>query len=229
MSSAPAPGPQLARGQLASRTVRTLSRGGWANPDVLLVRAGSGYTVVKDYAPRRAWVRSTIGRWLQRREQRAYRILRGLPAVPRYLGRIDVHAFALEYRPGERLSREIARRTPETFLAELREAVGAMHARGVVHLDLRHRSNILAGDDGHPVLIDFASALCFRPAGPWPRWLQPCLAWIDRRALGKWASRWAQEPSPGGAASAADAFSTPASDASRETTSAGSRGASRPM
>ena len=64
-----------------------------------------------------------------------------------------------------------------------------MHERGVAHLDLRHRSNILAGEDGHPVLLDFASAICFRRGGWGARLLLPWLARIDRGALAKWEAR----------------------------------------
>jgi serine/threonine protein kinase len=166
---------------------------------------------VKDFAPRGAWVRAWLGPWLLGREVRAYRALAGHPAVPRLLGRIDRLAFAVEYRPGRRLSRRLAGQVAPGFVDALAGAVGAMHARGVVHLDLRHRSNVLVGEDGAPVLIDFASALRFPPGA---RWLVPVFAWIDRRAVAKWRERLAPQEasaSTGGASS-----------------QAGSRGASRP-
>jgi hypothetical protein len=208
----------ITRKNLRSRTLEVLSRGGWGNPDVLLVRGAEGPVVVKDFAPRSALVRLCFGRWLTRREQRAYRALEGHPAVPRLLAPVDALAFTLEYRPGELLSRSLAGRVPTAFLDELREAVVAMHRRGVVHLDLRHRSNLLAGEDGHPVILDFASALCFRPGGWLARWLIPWVARIDLGALRKWEARLANQPSEPAPA-----------DAAAGTSSAGSRGESRPM
>ncbi|HKK51684.1 MAG TPA: serine/threonine protein kinase, partial [Myxococcota bacterium] len=75
------------------------------------------------------------------------------------------------------------------FLVELEESIREMHRRGVVHLDLRHRSNVLACAEGHPVLLDFASALRLDPER-WPaRWLLRLLASVDRRALEKWRVR----------------------------------------
>jgi hypothetical protein len=180
------------RAEIGSRHLRTLSRGGWGNADVLLLRGEGAPIVVKDFAPRRGWVRATFARRLVRREQKAYRALSGMASVPRLLGSVDELGFALEYRPGRRLSREIARRLPEGFLEELRGAVETMHRRGVVHLDLRHRGNILAGDDGRPVLLDFASSLCVPPGGALARLCLPLLSWIDRRALRKWERRLAQ-------------------------------------
>jgi RIO-like serine/threonine protein kinase len=144
--------------------------------------------VVKDFAPRGRWLHP-IGRWLHRRELKAYRQLDGHPCVPRLLGSLDGLAFCVEYRPGEILTRSLRGRLPAAFLPELRRALSEMHERGVAHLDLRHRSNVLAGEDGHPVLLDFASAVCFRPGGVAARLLLPWLARLDERAFRKWQVR----------------------------------------
>ena len=111
------------------------------------------------------------------------------PACPVCSGRIDDDAIALEYRPGELLSRSLRGTLPEGFLGELEDAVAAMHRRGVVHLDLRHRSNVLAGVDGHPVLLDFASALRFDPRSRFGRVAIAWLGRLDRRAIEKWRVR----------------------------------------
>jgi serine/threonine protein kinase len=179
----------LERKELERRTRRVLNRGGWGNPDVLLVDAPSGPVVVKDFSPRHALVRRLLGPWLIAREARAYRRLAGLSSVPSLIGRLDAEALVLEYRPGVLLSRSLRGRVRPGFLAELEAAVDEMHSRGIIHLDLRHRSNILAGDDGHPVLLDFASALRCDPSTRVGRLLLRGLAWIDRRALEKWHVR----------------------------------------
>ncbi len=183
------PAAPLSRDALAGVTLRTLSRGRWGNADVFLVETDDGPAIVKDFAPRRAVVRTLLGRWLIRREVRAYRALSDHPAVPRLLGSIDALAFALEYRPGTRLSRALAPSLGPGFVTELESAVRGLHARGVVHLDLRHRSNVLVARDGRPVLIDFASAVCFRPGGLGARLLLPWLARVDLRAYRKWEIR----------------------------------------
>lgn len=179
----------LRRHELPGRTRRILNRGRFANPDVLLVEGARGLVVVKDFAPRSWWVRALWGRWSLARELRAYHALGGHPAVPRLLGRIDAQAFAVEYRPGRVLSRRVRRRLPAAFWDRLDAAIAAMHERGVVHLDLRHRSNILVDADARPILIDFGSAQCFRSGGLGARWLLPLLARIDRSAVAKWRQR----------------------------------------
>jgi hypothetical protein len=188
---------QLTRADLDERTVLVLHRGRSRNPDVLLVDSERGRVVVKDFAPRSWLVRWTIGRWSVRREVRAYRRLEGHPAVPQLLGVVDPLAFAVEHRGGTRFSR----RRPWTFSPEfgrqLAGAVRELHARGVAHLDLRHRSNVRADMNGRPVLIDFGSAVTFRPGSLGARFLLPLLAVADRYALRKW-SNFAGPHSEGG-------------------------------
>ena len=182
----------LSRDALTGRVRSVLHAGGTGNPDVLLVEGecrGDPPLVIKDYAPRSPWVRRLLAPSLLRREARAYRRLEGIAAVPRLLGRVDDLALVFEYRPGELLSRSLRGKLPAGFLPELEAAIGEMHRRGVVHLDLRHRSNILAGEDGHPVLLDFASALRFDASRPWGRAACAALATLDRRALEKWRTR----------------------------------------
>jgi hypothetical protein len=163
-----------------------LSRGGWGNPDVLRIAHRGRLLVVKDFAPRARLVRATLGRLITRREACAWAALAGHACVPRFAGTIDEHALAAEYRPGRAVTRRVARELPADFLAQLAVAIADMHARGVVHLDLRHQGNLLLGDDGAPVLLDFASALVLPPGSRRARIACALLGWIDRGALRKW-------------------------------------------
>jgi len=189
------PGPRepaasgLSRASLAEGTVAVLNRGNRRNPDVLLVESDGRRIVVKDFAPRAAWVRATLGRWLTAREAAAYRWVDGHPAVPRFAGFVDDLAFALEYRPGRRISRHLIDDAGPGFVHALADAVEELHARGLVHLDLGHRSNVLIDAEGAPVLIDFASALWFRPGSFGARWILPWLARFDRRAVAKFREK----------------------------------------
>ncbi len=179
----------LSRATLLAHRVEVLEAGSGRDPVVSLVRDGDRLLVLKDYASRAWWVRELVGRVLNAREVRAYRALAGHPAVPQLCGVIDAFAFVVEYRPGVRMSRRLAATLPAGFVPSLDAAVREMHRRGVAHLDLRHRTNILMDDAGRPVLIDFASAVCFRPGGAGARWLLPLFALVDRRAVRKWVER----------------------------------------
>lgn len=181
----------LSRSTVGPRIREVLSRGGWANPDVFLVASDAGLVVLKDFSGRRFLVRRFLGPWLLAREQQAYQRLAGLAAVPRWLGRLDEAAIVVEYRPGAFLSRSLAGQLPVGFVEQLEGAIDEMHRRGVVHLDLRHRSNVLAGEDGRPVVIDFNSALIFDLSTRRGRLGLRLFAGFDRRALRKWRSRLA--------------------------------------
>lgn len=184
---------RVTRANLHDRTLLVLKRGGWSDPDVLLIRDDGGVAIVKDFAPRARWVRAFLGPRAISREVRALESLADCRAVPNLLGRLDGLAFAIEHRAGPRLSRRRPWTFSTNFAEDLRAAVREMHARGVVHLDLSHRSNVRADMLGRAVLVDFASALAFAPGGIARRWLLPLLARLDERALRKW-ERWLAEP-----------------------------------
>ena len=183
------PAVDLSRAAIAAHVHKVLEPGTGHDPVVSLAQLGGREIVIKDFAPRGFWVRNLIGHWMIAREARAYRALAGHPAVPRFYGRVDALALALEYRPGRRMSRRLYGALPPGFLGELEKAIREMHARGVAHLDLRHRTNVMADPNGHPILIDFGSAVCLRPGGLAARVLLPLLAYFDLRALRKWQLR----------------------------------------
>jgi hypothetical protein len=195
----------LTRANLAERSLVCLERGARFSPDVWLVDSDAGRVVVKDFAARGHLVRALLGPWFVSHECRIHRRLEAHPAVPRLLGRIDALAFAMEHRGGVRFSRRRPWIFSREFGPKLEACVRELHALGVVHLDLRHRSNVRAGLDGAPVLIDFGSALGFRPGGLAHRLALPLLALADRWAVWKWRRRLADYPAPpegaGGAAS----------------------------
>jgi len=185
---------ELTRERLPARILFTIKRGAFLRPDVLVADSGAGPVVVKDWAQRSRPVRALLGPSALRREARAHRRLEGLACVPRLLGRLDAWALVLEYRPGTRVSGA----RPWIFDARFAEAlageVARVHARGVVHLDLAHRSNIGAGPTGEPVIFDLGAALCLRNGSALGRWLLRGLALADRRALRKWRRRLGPDP-----------------------------------
>jgi len=213
VSAAPSPG--LTRANLKERSLVCLARGGRLSPDVWLVDSDAGRAVVKDFAARGRLVRATLGPWLVRHECRIHRRLEAHPAVPRLLGRIDALAFAVEHRGGVRFSRRRPWTFSHAFGRRLDACVRELHALGVVHLDLKHRSNVRAGLDGSPVLIDFGSAVCFRPGGLAQRLVLPLLGLADRSAVRKWRRRLADYP--GSAGDAAGGASEGARGESRPT------------
>lgn len=142
--------------------------------------------IVKDFAGRGPWFRR-LGRLQIRREVAAYGWLDGVPGVPAFVGRVDPLALAIECIDGERLASAALR--PEDgprHVAQLRAILDAIHARGVVHNDLRGSENVLLRRDGGLAVIDFAGAMRLRPGGIAHGLLFRLLAVADEAAFLKW-------------------------------------------
>jgi predicted Ser/Thr protein kinase len=128
-----------------------------------------------------------LGLWLIHKEWKIYSQLKGVNGVPQAIERIDRFAFAMEFIPGKPIRRgEILQ---PSFYSQLEQVLGEIHQRGVVHLDLRHKGNILISDKGEPFLIDFNSSFSFKKKGFLRRFLFPVLRWVDYGGLLKLKQR----------------------------------------
>lgn len=135
-------------------------------------------------------LRLTYGRFMQARELYVLRAIEGFDGAPRLVGVIDHDAFAEELIEGEHFNRGIDPARLSTIFANLEQTITALHARRVVHLDLREKKNILITQDGRTVILDFESALrCGR--GVLGRTLLRWLSALDRSALLKFKSKLA--------------------------------------
>ncbi|TDJ67333.1 MAG: hypothetical protein E2O39_14950 [Planctomycetota bacterium] len=182
--------PQWTRATFETLPHRRLSRGSRLKPAVWHVDGPAGPVLVKDTAQLPAAGR-WIGRWLLNREAGLMRRLAELPEVPDVLARIDRDALVYSLVPGEPLDRERFRVDPADLTSRLREIVRRMHARGVYHLDLHQRQNILVGAGGELHLVDFGAAVALGPFGR--ALLGPLLAWVDGQAVLKYLARFAPE------------------------------------
>jgi RIO-like serine/threonine protein kinase len=145
----------------------------WANAKVARVSIDGAPWTVKDFAPRSWFVRNVIGRFLIAREMRALRRCAGIRGLPTDAFRIDPFALAYRFVPGRTLRRQ--RRTSEYFRA-LEAIVAAIHARRIVHLDLRNAHNILIDEHDQPHVIDFQAHASTR----WlPKFVRTALERID--------------------------------------------------
>ncbi|MBM4347192.1 MAG: hypothetical protein FJ107_03570 [Deltaproteobacteria bacterium] len=101
--------------------------------------------------------------------------------------RIDRFAFAMEFIPGVPIER--GETIPSSFFSDLDDVLKAIHSRGVVHMDLRHKGNILVSEKGDPFLIDFNSGFSFKEKGLLHRLFFPLLRWVDYGGLLKLKER----------------------------------------
>jgi hypothetical protein len=174
----------------ASRlTVTVMKRGPWFKADIMRLANEAGVSILKDFSEKGRLMRWFGARQLQR-ERRALRRLAGLPGIPVDLGEVPPCGLLLEPMAGEAITRwrRRTREEIEPMVERLSRLVDAMHARGVAHLDLRKRDNVLVAADGALSVIDFNASVCFAPGSIGARLFFPALRRIDRDAVLKWKS-----------------------------------------
>jgi serine/threonine protein kinase len=159
----------------------------FGKPDLARVEVGDRNLMVKDVRRKNFINRWTLGLWLIHKEWKIYSRLSGIEGIPKVLDRIDRFAFAMEFVPGMPIHRgEVL---PPSFFSQLERLLREVHSRGVVHLDLRHKGNILISERGEPFLIDFNSSFSFKEKGLFRRFLFPILRWVDYGGLLKLKQR----------------------------------------
>ena len=91
------------RDELDGPDVRWLKRGGPTKADLKIIERDSAAIVVKDFRHKAAWVR-LVGRLQIGRECGAYQWLGTMDGLPRFVGRVDRHALAVEWIQGSELA-----------------------------------------------------------------------------------------------------------------------------
>ncbi|HUR38022.1 MAG TPA: RIO1 family regulatory kinase/ATPase [Planctomycetota bacterium] len=133
-------------------------KGGFLSPAVSVVDHDGRPAVLKDYRRKNAVTRGLLAPSLVKREFSVLRHLEGIPGIPRAYAVLEKRAILLEYIEGLTINKFKAGELSDRVYERLVDLVRAMHARGVVHLDLRQRKNILIAGE-QPWLIDFANAM----------------------------------------------------------------------
>jgi hypothetical protein len=174
------------RAELGTLESLVLKQGGPTKADLYIVDRAGAQIVIKDFAHKAWWVR-LVGRVQISRECGAYRWLGPRPFLPRFAGRIDAHALAMERIAARELALSPLRRERGAELLErLRDVVRELHDAGLAHLDLRGRENVLVAEDGRIFVLDLASAVRMRPGGLAYRLLFRRFAVADAAAVLKW-------------------------------------------
>ena len=132
-------------------------KGRFLSPVITLVTHEGRSAVLKDYRSRNP-VTNVLAPVMVRREFNILRHLAGIRGIPRAYAVVNRMALLMEYIEGKTLGKYKAGDLPDAFFGQFRDTVHAMHGRGVVHLDLRQKKNIIVAD-GQPWLLDFANSV----------------------------------------------------------------------
>ncbi|WP_456269365.1 hypothetical protein M1D97_03465 [Kushneria sp. AK178] len=143
----------------------TLQHAGGALKAAVVLTTHCGETVVrKDYRLWQHTALAPLARYLMTREARMLERLDGWAHAPDFKGFDGRYAFYMSAIDGVDLG-EARRRRMDVRYSDIQRMVGELHRRHVTHNDLRW-TNILVDSNGHPVLIDFASAVHATPRSP---------------------------------------------------------------
>jgi hypothetical protein len=157
ISTAPPEPPIRAEDLDPANELRRLAGRNRTKADLVLYGARGGRFAIKDYSRRPWWMRNTLGRWLTRRECRAYRTAEGLHGLPRWLGRVGPFALAVEWIDAPTLAERADGSVSPGRFDRLREILLGLHARAVALADLSHR-DVLLGAEGQVWVVDLAAA-----------------------------------------------------------------------
>lgn len=177
--------PKIRRHEIEECCVRVIHRGRGYQSSVYLVEKEGVQVAVKDFAqvPNNAF-RHVVAPFLVARESKALRALNGTKGVPRFFGKIDRWAFAMEYVEGTPIADFKAGELDAAVFPRVQEVIDEIHRRGVSHGDLKRRSNLLVTPTQQVYLIDFAAAtIGNRPLRFFSNWLQKKMAEIDDKSL----------------------------------------------
>lgn len=125
-----------------------------------------------------------LGRLLAARERGIHARLAGIEGVPAALGavraggRLLPHAVAREFVAGHALAE--GEWVDEAFFPRLSALLAEVHRRGVAHVDLHKRENILVDEAGRPHLIDFQISVALPDRGAWAAALRGVLRMLQR-------------------------------------------------
>ena len=134
----------------------------------ILARSNQGTVLLYEQNGMKLIIKSAMGRGAIRkarqatleREYLAYTKLTGVTGVPACYGFLDKKYLLMEfidgvpYRQGQWSDED----TRMAWFDQLLAIIQTFHARGVSHGDLKSKTNLIAGVDGKPYVIDFGTA-----------------------------------------------------------------------
>lgn len=131
-----------------------------SNQGIVLLFEGDGLKLIIKSAMGRGAVRKARQATLER-EYSAYQRLKGVTGVPACYGLLAQRYLLMEFIDGTTY-RQASWQDRDAWFAELLGVIRAFHARGVSHGDLKSKSNMIAGKDHKPYVIDFGTTFLFK-------------------------------------------------------------------
>jgi len=174
----------MKRSELEKNVIRTIHQGKNFQSSVYLVHwNGNGFSeaAVKDFSRAPKFFRIFVVPFLIGREIKVLRWLDGARGIPKYLGRIDRYAFAMQFIEGKPIANFHKGELGQDTFDKIQAAIDAMHERGVAHGDIKRRSNLIMDKQGEIWIIDFAASIIGR--NPLTKKLMVMLSEVDNKSV----------------------------------------------
>jgi len=150
-------------------------------PDIFIVEREQHYLVAKDFR-NKGWIaRCLWGPLNLGYEKFLLNKLKGITHIPQVIGLEDYNCMLISHIDGDEIKKRSHLISDKYFDKLLQIAVN-LHSRGVLHLDLGHKSNIMVDQNGNPAIIDFNCSLYLSP-NSFFRPLIRLLALVDRYSI----------------------------------------------
>lgn len=150
-------------------------------PDIRLLRHGDRCMVAKDFR-NKGWIAAHLwGPLSLAYEKYLLDKAAGMTGIPQVIGFESNKCLLITCINGAEI-KQCRHRLEGGFFTKLLKLADDLHDRGLLHLDLGHKSNIMVDDNGNPAIIDFNSSL-FLPPNRFFRPLIRRLALVDRYSI----------------------------------------------
>ncbi|MCK5679895.1 hypothetical protein KAI46_03680, partial [bacterium] len=121
-------------------------------PDVVIAESDGKFIVAKDFRNKIWFTRRLWGPLNIMYEKFILQKLAGVSGIPAYIGLEDYNCLLISHIDGDEIKKSTHTLTPGYF-NDLFNIAAAIHKRGVLHLDLGHKSNIMVEQGGNPAII----------------------------------------------------------------------------
>ena len=127
-------------------------------PDVIVAESYGRFVVAKDFRNKPWIIRSFWGPLNIMYEKFILQKLDGVSGIPTFIGLEDYGCMLISFIDGDEIKKAEHQLAPGYF-DNLLQIASDIHARGVLHLDLGHKTNVMVKQDGSPAIIDFNTSL----------------------------------------------------------------------
>ena len=132
------------------------------NQGTLLLYQNAGQRLIVKL-PKRSTFIGWFHRKMLRHENEVYQRLQGIKGIPLCYGMLKDQSLVLEYVDGVQFSRKIPIENRNHFFDRLLEIIQELHTRRIAHCDLKKKDNLLIAAGSEPYLVDFGTAIMFKP------------------------------------------------------------------